>query len=65
MKRENAGLITQPLNGRVRIKRRNVSSAMAKVAKRLTASFDVPVEQAGSEGYYLVNHLTGKPIVRK
>jgi len=47
----------------VKGKRRTVSPGMARAADLIEAEFGIPAERAGEPDFYLVDRLTGQPII--
>jgi hypothetical protein len=56
-------VITIQYAGKMQIKRRTVSPGMARVADQLVAEFGIPADRAGDPDFYLVDRLTGWPII--
>lgn len=48
---------------KLRIKRRTVSPGMARVAQKLVEEFGIPVDRAGDPEFYLIDRLTGRPLI--
>jgi len=53
----------RPRGGMVR--RRKVSQTMARVAEQIAAEFCVPIDRIADPDFYLVDRLTGAPVVRR